>query len=146
MSITSETQALDILDDLRQAHLQREAAARHLAEHPTPRAIARLVRALQDDDFGVRWDAAVALARLGNLALPELLRALTDPSRVGDPRLREGVYHALHYNQSPHLPVPVRPLMEALRGPAADIASMDEASRLLQQIERRDRRRVAGRG
>jgi len=135
MFITSEAQALEILDDTGQDMLQREAAARYLANHPSQEIVGRLVQALQDSDFGVRWEAAVALSQLGNPALIEMLKALTDPKRVGDSRLRRGIYHALHYNQSLHLPVSMARLMEALKGPAADIASMEEASRLLQQIQ-----------
>lgn len=135
MFITSEAQALEILDDTGQDMRHREAAARYLAAHPSPEIVGRLVQALQDNDFGVRWEAAVALSQLGNPALIEMLKALTDPKRVGDSRLRRGIYHALHYNQSLHLPVSMTRLMEALKGPAADIASMEEAGRLLQLIE-----------
>jgi HEAT repeat protein len=95
--------------------------------------IGRLVQALRDNDFGVRWAAAEALAQLGPGILIPLLQALTDPDQAGDPRLRESSYHVLH--RARDLPVPVKTLMEALKGPGADIATIREAGRLLLQLE-----------
>jgi HEAT repeat protein len=135
MHVTTETQALKILDDPLQEPLEREAAARFLKTHPTQKVIRRLVQALQDDDFGVRWDAAEALAHLGEPALPELLKALTEPQRIGDSRLREGAYHTLHHMQTEYLPVSVHKLMETLKGPASDIAAFEEAHHLLEQFK-----------
>ena len=77
MVIMSSSQALAILDDYREAAGVREAAIRYLADRATPAVIARLVRALQDDDFGVRWEAANRLAQLGE---PALLEALKGPA------------------------------------------------------------------
>lgn len=135
MVITSTALALELLENNREEPAYREAAVRYLKDNPSPAAIGRLVQALQDDDAGVRWAAAVALAQLGETALPEVLKALTDPQRVGDPRLREGVYHILHNNPGT-VPVPISDLLEALRGPAADIASLVEADRVLRELEK----------
>jgi hypothetical protein len=135
MVITSTTQALELLKNNRDEPAYREAAVRYLKDNPTPAVIARLVQTLQDDDFGVRWEAAAALTQLGEVALPEVLKALTDPKRFDDPRLREGVYHILHYDQAA-MSMDVTDLLSALRGPAADIASLVEANRLLRQIEK----------
>ena len=133
MMITSQAQALDLLDDGRERAALREAAIRYLKAYPTSTVIARLVQALQDDDVGVRWEASTVLAQLGEIALPEVLRALTDPKRVGDPRLRDSAYHILHSNQAV-VPVRIIDLLEALRGPAADIASLVEANRVLREL------------
>lgn len=57
----------------------REASVRYLAHHPTFRAIQRLALALDDDDFGVHWEAAAALTELGAVGVPDLLRALANP-------------------------------------------------------------------
>ncbi len=135
MNIESATQAYQILDDVTQEEHAREAAVKFLAGQASPPAIQRLVRAMQDDDFGVRWEAAAVLARLGSAALPELLKALTDPHRVSDLRLRESAYHMLHYNSDPNVQRQAAPLMKVLKGPAADINTMVEANRLLAQIE-----------
>jgi len=132
---SSESQAVKILDDQDRSYREREAAVKYLADLASPSAIRRLVVALQDDNISVRWEAAVSIANLGDTALPEVLKALTDPHRVGDPRLRQGVYHILHTNASLHLPQAAGDLMRALKGPGADIATMEAAGRLLHQIE-----------
>lgn len=135
MVITSTTQALELLDNNREGPAHREAAIHYLQDNPSAAAIERLVQALQDDDVGVRWEAAVALAQLGEVVLPEVLKALTDPKRVGDPRLRESAYYILH-NLQASVPVPIAELLDALRGPAPDIASLVEADRILLAFEK----------
>ena len=132
MNIESWEQALDILDGRQNPVAEREAAARYLRKNPEPLAVPRLVRALQDEDFGVRWAASEALGQLGVPALEAVLRVLADPERVGDPRLRESAYHMLHLGQE--WPVPVKALLASLKGPAADLASLEEAARLLQML------------
>ncbi len=133
MMIASSVQAMEVLDDVREEAAIREAAIRYLAKGPTPAVITRLVQALQDDDTGVRWAAAEALTPLGLAALPEVLKALTDPQRVSDPRLRESAYHILHSDQA-SVPVSIAELLDALRGQAADIASLVEANRVLRAL------------
>ncbi len=135
MVITSTTQALELLDNNREESTSREVAIRYLRNNSSPAVIVRLVQALQDDDVGVRWVAATALAQLGEVALPEVLKALTDPARVGDPRLREGVHHILHNNQR-SVPVPITDLLAALKGPAAGIASLVEVDRVIREYEK----------
>ena len=134
--IFSVGQALEILDDSYENQLLREQAIRYLSYQPSEEIINRLVWALQDDEFAIRWEAATALAQIGKGALPELLKALTDPDRVGDPRLREGAYQVLHHIQNPYYAINITRLLQALKGPAADIASMKEAGRILSQIEK----------
>jgi HEAT repeat protein len=136
MSYTTIDQAIEVLNDSSKDYREREDAVHFLCEHPSQQAIDHLVRALQDNDFGVRWEAAVSLARLGDDALPELLTALVDPHRVSDPWLREGAYHVLHYNQGSRLSLPVGDLMKALKGSAAAITTMEEASHLLILLEK----------
>ncbi len=132
MTFTSEAQALDILRDVSRAPELRAKAARYLGQYPTtPRGIQSLVTALQDDDFGVQWEAAEALAKCAPLALPEMLKALTDPKRAGDPRVRRGISHALHESRDPELKALTADLVEALREPAAIIGAMVAAGTLL---------------
>jgi HEAT repeat protein len=132
MNIVSSNQAVNILDSPSNPVAEREAAARYLEKNPEPRAVPRLVRALQDDDFGVRWAASEALAQLGETALEAVLQTLIDPDKVGDPRLRESVYHMLHMGQK--WPVSVKALMVSLKGPAPDLASLEEAAHVLQSL------------
>jgi HEAT repeat protein len=135
MEIKSETEAVQILDDSFRESLDREEAVRFLAQTRNEKAIERLVQALQDDDFGVRWEASVVLARLGNKALPNLLKALMDPKLVGDPRLRRGAFRVLHHMQSASRPRSVGKLMKALRSPAADLVSMEEAYVVFRELK-----------
>ncbi len=132
MEIVSWRQALEIMDNRLSPVADREAAARFLKKYPEPQAVPRLVQALQDEDFGVRWAASEALSRLGVHALEEVLRVLADPDKVGDPRLRDSAYHMLHLGQK--WPVSVKGLMASLKGPAADLATLEEAAHLLQVL------------
>ncbi len=134
--IRSEDQAIEILDDPLEPQFLREEAVRYLSLRPTERAINKLVWALQDDDFGVRWEASICLASLGSRALPELLKALVDPKRVGDSRLRAGAYRMLHHSKSQEFPVSIQKLLLALKGPGADIVTLEEAGKLLLQLEK----------
>ena len=139
MTIESEARASRLLDDVHEAPYVREAAVRYLAKHATPTAIQHMTLALNDDDFGVHWEAAASLAELGMTALPALLTALTKPDLAGSPRMREGAYHVLHYNSAPEVRNYASRLMEALKGSAADITTLVEANRWLQEIELQER-------
>lgn len=130
---TSVEQALAALDDVERSNLAREAAAHFLAEHPAPASAERLVRALQDPDEGVRWAAGTALAKMGRGGMLAVLRALADPDRVGDPRLRSGAFHMLHAGGM--YAGEIAPLVQALQGwTLADISTLIEANRLLRQM------------
>jgi hypothetical protein len=136
MTIESVSQAIALLDNVRENATVREAAIRYLAKDPTPAVIARLVQALQDDEFSVRWEAATAVAQQGEAGVLEVLKALTHAEQVGDPRLRECAYHILH-SHTASVPVPIADLLAALHGgTAADIASLVEASRVLRAYEK----------
>jgi len=132
VKIASEAQALEILKSMNHNPELRVRAVRYLGQYPTTTwGIQSLIAALQDDDFGVQWEAAEALAKCGQVAAPEMLKALTDPKRVSDPRVRRGISHALHESHDSELKAQTADLVEALRGPAAPIAAMMAASALL---------------
>jgi hypothetical protein len=154
MFVNPEDQAIALLNNKQLNYEKRELAIHYICEHPTQEGIKALVGALRDPEFGVRWTASTALAQLGSLALPEVLRALANP-KTNTVRLREGVIHILHYSSNlAHEPVYKHPQMEpqvkitsgasvsvgdlmtALKGPAADISSMDVAGRLLLRLEK----------
>ncbi len=137
MKIESEDSAFQLLDNVQESTRVREAAVKYLAEQATPAAIRRVTLALDDDDFGVHWEAAVSLAKLGEGALPELLKALTKPQLASSPRMREGAYHVLHYNVSPVVRSHAARLMAALKGMAAAIPTLTEADHWLSEIEAR---------
>jgi HEAT repeat protein len=93
-------------------------------------ACAGLAEALSDADYGVRWAAADALAAIGEpAALPILERlsrcALTEGAR-------QAAYHALRNMRSDDLQLRLRPVLEALHGPAAATEAPILAHRLLQ--------------
>jgi HEAT repeat protein len=143
MMIDSEARAYRVLGDVHEASSVREAAVRYLANHATPKAIQRMTLAMNDDDFGVHWEAAASLAALGMPALPTVLTALTKPDLAASPRMREGAYHVLHYSSAPEVRNYAGRLMQALKGSAgsaADISTLVEANRWLQQIEVEERR------
>jgi hypothetical protein len=135
MTIRNEQQALNVLDDNRNGIQLREEAARFLEQNPTEDATQRLIKALTDDDFGVRWAAATALTRLGNYALTALLHELIQNT---SPRLRESAYHVLHYNDSQWIRIHSKPLMDAIKDLAPDVTTPKAAYHLLKEFESRD--------
>jgi HEAT repeat protein len=77
----------------------------------------------------VRWAAGSALAQLGEPAMHAVLSALLQPNV--DKTLRDSVRHVLTDNRSATVRQLSVPLVKALKGPEADIAAMQEASKLL---------------
>jgi HEAT repeat protein len=126
--IDSTQSAISTLQDTSKSELEREEGITYLAENVSAEGAQALVAALEDDDEGVQWKAASALGRLGEDALPSLLRALARPDN--DARLRKGALHAVH-TMNPELREETKELEKALTGPAADIATMEAASDLM---------------
>jgi len=125
----SPTQAIAALQNTRLPENQRADAAHFLEAGPTPDGIAALIAALDESDHGVRWAASTALAHIGEPAMPALLQALIG-SDV-DKTLRDGARHVLTDNNSPRVRELSMPLIKALKGPEADIATMQEALKLM---------------
>lgn len=132
--INSEPQALSIMLDASRGVSDREAAARYLERYSSKKAIDALIKTLNDSDFGVRWAASTALARLGEQALPSVLRSIIHGYNA---RLREGVYHVLHYNNSVWVWQNAEPLMQALKSSAPDVLGPQAAAELLEKFEHR---------
>ena len=126
--IESSEQAINMLKDTNLSEVEREHAIEYLHEHQTDEGIAILIEALEDDDPGVRWKASEALAAFGESAMPRLLEALCQPST--DQRMREGAWHVLRQNSSHSVRAETQKLQKALKGPSANIASMEEANKL----------------
>jgi len=97
------------------SHHARWEAAKALAEIRSPSSAPALVRALQDEDIGVRWVAMDALIALDQAGLKPLLEALIrDFQSVW---LREGAHHIFHtLRRRGHLPKPFINVYEALEG------------------------------
>ena len=131
--LRSTAEARQLLNDPTQPSAAREAAVRFLGGDPTPANLERLIQALEDNDFGVRWTAAATLARLGDVALTPLLRTLVQ--KHISVWLREGALHILYYNQSYQVSQRTAELQQMLKGPAAEVAAAAAAARLLQQLQ-----------
>jgi HEAT repeat protein len=134
--IHNEKAALQILDNENNSISMREEAARFLEQNPTENATQRLIKALTDDDFGIRWAASTALTRLGEKVLPSLLQALIEDT---SPRLRESAYHVFHYNDNPWIRQHSQPLMDAIKGLAPDVTSPKAAYQMLKEFNLRDK-------
>lgn len=131
--IESKAQAMTILQDTSQSMLDREHAIHYLRERTLePNEIEALVVALQDEISGVRWAAGTVLAAHGKAVLPALLRALSQAQ--GDTLLRASAHHVLHDNVNPEVRHASKALLQALRGPGADVATIQEAGQWLQQL------------
>lgn len=116
----------------------REKAIQVLKDHPDEQALQHLVDALEDDRLGVRWEASEALASMGRDGLIALLQALTDPDRVGDILLRNGAYRVLEHINVPGANHLIGELMHAIKGPAADIATLKKAYFILDMLRRQE--------
>ncbi len=126
---TTMSDALTTLNNTHRSDFDREWAIHKLSRSPTPQNTRRLVAALEDNEFGVRWAAAVALAELGQPALRPLLEALvTHPESVW---LRQGAYHVLHYIADSAISRQTLPLRRALKGPGATYATAGVAAQML---------------
>lgn len=128
MATTAE-EAIAVLQDDRQPTNKRETAVHYLQHNPSQEGTAALVAGLRDRDSGVRWACGSALAELGEQALEPLLRAVA--STDNDPMLREGAHHALAHSTSSSVRTRTERLRQALKGPGAQLASMEEAAKLL---------------
>jgi HEAT repeat protein len=91
--------------------LVRQEAVKALEAIGNDTSAQGLIQALQDQNLGVRWLAAEALAHLGPTGLHPLLTALVrDDTLIW---LREGAHHVLHFYTG-DLNRPLEQLMNAL--------------------------------
>jgi HEAT repeat protein len=111
---------------------ERENAIHVLSQNPQPEDLVRLVRILEDDDFGMRWAAAVALSLAGDSALRPLLQALR--ARPDSVWLRQGAHHVFHYSSGSIARAYAREMMDAMKGPAAELTTEECAEHILQVL------------
>jgi HEAT repeat protein len=123
------TEALKSRDDLK-----RLEAIKALNEIGDPYAAPALVDALQDDDFSVRWVAAVGLVGLNLGAVKPLLQALITH---GDSYLmREGAHHVVHGLAKGELRKYLLPLLATLEHSALTVEVPIAAERALELLEK----------
>ncbi|MGD8603019.1 MAG: hypothetical protein PVF49_00465 [Anaerolineales bacterium] len=125
-------EAISIVRDPNEAAKKREDWMWYLEKDASERSIQTLVAALTDDDFGVRWVAATALTRLGDKAIPFVLEEIIQHFTL---KLRDSVYHVLHYNYGVWTQWHVRPLMDALKSLVPDVTAPKVAYELLMEFE-----------
>ncbi len=135
MVFQNVAEALRALEDVFAGPSVHQEAIRYLASLDDCDEAESLVQALQSDDPGVRWEAGNLLAKMGEKAIPAVLKALMDPKRVGDPRLRVGVEHMIHRMPDHTILNELSPLVKAINGPSADVETMQEAYRLLKKMD-----------
>lgn len=100
---------VDALSDSRQ--LVKQEAINALEAIGDDAAAQGLVQALEDEDFGIRWLAAEALAHLGPAGLRPVLTALAHEN--GPSWIRDGAQHVLHFYTG-DLNKPLEQLLNAL--------------------------------
>lgn len=124
-------QAKSILQDENKTEKERGNAAHYLGENGNEESGYVLVSALDDDDYGVHWAASEGLARLGEAAMPALLKALADPNCSR--RVIHGAKHVFH-TSSPNVRKEAAGLLQAMHDSAQDIAIMQGASELITKL------------
>ncbi len=134
MTFTTLDNALSVLGEASVKPRVREEAHQFLNNIDPDVKLIQLVEALRSDNFKVQWEAAKLLSEMGRPALNGILRALVDPKKVGDQRLRNGAYHVLHNHTDPFIRQVTAPLLTHLHGSLADLRTMYEADHLLQEI------------
>ena len=93
---------------------ERCEAARALSEIADREAAPSLTKALEDQEFEVRWLAAKGLIALNVKGLTSLFQALRD--RGDRVLLREGAHHVLHDLAKGELRKYLKPVLDALEG------------------------------
>ncbi len=124
-------QAISVLQDTSAQELKRVHAASYLEEMGTSEAIDALISVLSDDDYGVRWAAAKALAHLGAKAAPAVLRTILSPDT--DDRFREAAHHIFKENGDILIRSEARDLVKALET-STGVDELTEASKLLKKL------------
>lgn len=125
-------QATALIQNKNEPEERRVAAAHYLGEHGTEESAAVLVSALDDDDPGVRWAASEALAKMGDAAMPALLRAMVQPHC--SLRLIDGAKHVFHTSSSDNVRAETTQLLQTMHGSSRSVAVMSAASALMTKL------------
>ena len=92
-----------------------------------------LAEGLRDKNYVVRWASADVLAQLGAEAVPATIAMLTHHKL--DEQFRQAAFHALNGIASHRVKERLKPLLDALRGPAASVEAPMLAQRLQEEWE-----------
>ncbi len=131
--IQTTEQAIAVIQNTRLSEAEREEGIHFVREAPSAQGIDVLVEALRDNDHGVRFAAAHTLAHVGDVAMPALLQALAQADN--DIVLRKGATIVISESTSPKVRQQGQPLLNALKGSQAGIATMEAAIKLMPSFE-----------
>ena len=131
--IQTTEQAIAVIQNTRLSEAEREEGIHFVRETPSAQGIEVLVETLRDNDHGVRFAAAHALAYVGDAGMPALLRALAQPDT--DVVLRKGATIVISESTSPKVRQQGQALLSALKGSQAGIATMEAAIKLMPSFE-----------
>ncbi len=103
-----------LMEELRKGNQDsRLEAAKVLSAIKNPAVAPALIQAIDDDDFGVRWNAMAGLIALERAGLGPLFQALK--KNIDSVRLREGAHRVLRVlNDQGHLDESAVKVLEAL--------------------------------
>ena len=127
--IQTTEQAIAVIQNTRLSEAEREEGIHFVRQAPSAQGIEVLVETLRDNDHGVRFAAAHALAYVGDAAMPALLQALAQADN--DIALRKGATIVIGENTSPKVREQGQTLLNALKGSQAGIATMEAAIKLM---------------
>jgi HEAT repeat protein len=124
-----------LIEALQNKHdLTRWEAVKALTEIGDPESAPALIKTLSDEEFDIRWLAAVGLIGMNIKALKPLLQALTD--QKDSHLMREGAHHVIHDLAKGELRRYLVPVLAALDGvdPATEVPGV--ALRALEMLEK----------
>ena len=131
--IQTTEQAIAVIQNTRLSEAEREEGIHFVRQAPSTQGIEVLVEALRDNDHGVRFAAAHALAYVGDAAMPPLLQALAQADN--DIALRKGATIVITESTGPKVREQGQTLLNALKGSQAGIATMEAAIKLMPSFE-----------
>ena len=131
--IQTTEQAIAAIQNTRLSEAEREEGIHFVRQAPSAQGIEVLVETLRDNDHGVRFAAAHALAYVGDAAMPALLQALAQGDN--DVALRKGATIVISESTSAKVREQGQPLLNALKGSQAGIATMEAAIKLMPSFE-----------
>ena len=131
--IQTTEQAIAVIQNTRLSEAEREEGIHFVRQAPSAQGIEVLVETLRDNDHGVRFAAAHALAYVGDVAMPALLQALAQADN--DVALRKGATIVISESTSPKVRQQGQALLNALKGSQAGIATMEAAIKLMPSFE-----------
>jgi HEAT repeat protein len=132
---TGKAAVLPLTEALKSSHaLVKWEAAKALGEIGAPEAAPSLVKALEDDQFDVRWLAAIGLIGMNIKGLKPLLHALMH--RSDSVFLREGAHHVIHDLTKGELREYLAPVLAALENIELAAGCPQAAFHALEMLEK----------